>query len=322
MRRIVCEKLARLFVTILFVTCLSYLIVNLLPGDAAYSVAGLGASAEDVEAIRKDLGLDRNVFVRYGKWLLNTAKGDMGLSFRSGEPVRDIFVQRIPVTVKLVIISQIIVLILAVPLGIISALKSESALGKIITTLAFGVMSVPVFVMAIFLIFLFSLKLNWLPATGFVPAVDGFAASLTTLILPGLSIAMVEWVPLMRVLRNDMIATLQEDFILMARSKGLPTRHILIKHALRPSCFTLITLFGIQTGYLIGGAVVVESIFSLPGLGSLMISAIHGRDINIVQGCILFITIAYVLINFIVDIAYSVLDPRVDLHHGRGMDHV
>ena len=314
MSKIVCEKLVRLSFTLFLVSVLSFFIVNLLPGDAAYSVAGLQSSAEDLEAIRKELGLDKNVFVQYGKWLSNTAKGDMGISFRTGEPVRDIFARRIPVTLKLVLVSQLIVLIMAIPLGILSALKSKTAVGKTINTLGFGVMSVPVFVMAIFLIYLFSLKLNWLPATGYAVSTDGFTAGLSSLILPGLSIALVEWVPLMRVLRSDMITTLQEDFILMARSKGLPTRHILVRHALRPSSFTFITLFGIQTGHLIGGAVVVESIFSVPGLGSLLISAIHGRDIHIVQSCILYITTAYVLINFIVDLLYSVLDPRVHQH--------
>ncbi|MCP4682142.1 MAG: ABC transporter permease, partial [Desulfobacterales bacterium] len=194
---------------------------------------------------------------------------------------------------------------------IISSFKSGMTIDKTINTLAFSLMSIPTFIMSLLLIFFFSLKLNWLPATGYVPWSDGLWANFKSFMLPGISIALVEWGYLMRILRSDMIATLQEDFILMAKSKGLPSIHILFKHALRPSCFTLITILGVQVGHLIGGAVVVERIFALPGIGSLLISAIYGRDYPTVQGCILFITIFYVLINFLVDILYSFLDPRI-----------
>jgi peptide/nickel transport system permease protein len=182
---------------------------------------------------------------------------------------------------------------------------------KTFTSIAFATMSVPVFVMAIVLIYLFALKLPWLPATGYVPLSDGLWPNIRSFLLPALSLAMVEWVALMRVLRSDMISTLKEDYILMARSKGLPAYHILIRHALRPSLFTLITILGMQIGNLIGGALIVETIFALPGIGRLMVGAIYGRDFLMVQGCILFITVAYVIVNSIVDICYFALDPRI-----------
>jgi peptide/nickel transport system permease protein len=172
-------------------------------------------------------------------------------------------------------------------------------------------MSIPVFVMAVVLIYLFAVKLRWFPATGYVPLTDGLPGNLRSMLLPALSIALVEWVPLMRVLRSDMIATLQEDFILMARAKGLPTRTILFRHALRPSLFTLLTIFGIQIGHLIGGTVIVETIFALPGIGRLLVGAIFNRDFTVVQGCVLLITVAYVAVNFLVDLSYVVLDPRL-----------
>ncbi len=305
------KKLLRLIVVVLAVTAITFLMVNILPGDIAITTAGFGASPEDVEAIREDLGLNKNILIRYNLWLFDAVQGRFGQSILTGEPVLDAIFQRLPVTVELMAISQIFALILAVPFGIICGFKSGMTIDKTINTLAFGLMSIPTFIMSLLLIFFFSLKLNWLPATGYVPLSDSFGANLKSFILPGVSIALVEWGYLMRILRSDMIATLQEDFILMAKSKGLPTIHILFKHALRTSCFTLVTVLGIQIGHLIGGAVVVESIFALPGIGSLLIAAIYGRDYPVVQGCILFITISYVLINFIVDILYSVLDPRI-----------
>jgi peptide/nickel transport system permease protein len=172
-------------------------------------------------------------------------------------------------------------------------------------------MSTPVFVMALVLIYLFAVRLQWLPATGYVPLNESLLLNIRSFILPALSIALVEWVPLMRVLRSDMITTLQKDYILMARSKGLPVYQILFKHALRPSLFTLLTILGLQIGHLIGGALIVETIFALPGVGRLLVDAIFNQDTNLIQGCILVISIAYVVINFIVDILYTVIDPRV-----------
>jgi peptide/nickel transport system permease protein len=172
-------------------------------------------------------------------------------------------------------------------------------------------MSVPNFVMALLLIYFFALQLHWLPATGFVPLTAGVAANLRSVALPVVSLALVEWVPLMRVLRSDLIETLQEDYILMACSKGLSPVYILLRHALRPTLFTLATVLGLHLGHLIGGALVVEHIFALPGMGRLLITAIFVRDTFLVQGCILFITVGYVLINFCVDLFYLVLDPRL-----------
>jgi len=305
------KKLFRLIVVILTVTAITFLMVNFLPGDIAITTAGFGASLEDVEAIREDLGLNKNVVLRYTFWLFDAVQGRLGQSFLTDEPVLEAISQRLPVTIELMIISQMLALMLAVPFGIISGYKSGTNIDKTINTLAFSVMSIPTFVMALLLIFTFSLKVNWLPATGYVPFSEGFWLNIKSFLLPGFSIALVEWGYLMRILRSDMISTLQEDYILMAKSKGLPTVYILFKHALRPSCFTLITIFGIQVGHLIGGAVIVENIFALPGIGSLLIAAIYGCDYKVVQGCILFITIAYVMVNFLVDILYSFLDPRI-----------
>ena len=179
-------------------------------------------------------------------------------------------------------------------------------------------MSVPVFVLALLLIYLMALRFRLFPATGCVPLSEGLWANLRSFILPAFSIALVEWVPLMRVLRSDMISTLKEEYILMARSKGLPGWQVLLRHALRPSSFTLITILGIQVGHLIGGSLIIEIIFALPGIGRLMAGAIFGRDVVMLQGCILVITVGYVGVNFLVDLLYAVLDPRIRVEKAIG----
>jgi len=305
------KKTLHLALVVMAVSAITFLIVDLLPGDAAYLMAGESATIEDVRAIREELGLHRSIVVRYLVWLADAARGDFGQSFITREPVLESITARLPVTIELMVGAQMIALVLAVPVGIFCGYRPRSGIDRFLSIAAFGVMSVPVFVMALVLIFLFALKLGWLPATGYVPFLENPIENLRSMFLPALSIAMVEWVPLMRVLRSDMAATLREDFILMARSKGLPARTILLRHALRPSLFTLVTLFGIQVGHLIGGALIVETIFALPGIGRLLVGAIFARDVIVVQGCVFFITIAYVAINFLVDVSYTVLDPRL-----------
>jgi peptide/nickel transport system permease protein len=305
------QKCNRLIVIMVSVSILTFLLVDRLPGDIAYEIAGQEASMEDIQAIRKELGLDRNIFVRYGIWLESVLRGNFGISFRTGEPVAEAILRRLPVTLELLIISQILAITLALPSGIISARKQESTLDKTVSGLGFAFMSIPNFVLALVLIYVFALKFKWFPATGYVPLSEGIVDNIRCFILPSLCIALVEWVPLMRVLRNDMIGVLREDYILMARSKGLPTGRILLKHALRPSSFTLVTLVGLHVGHLIGGALIVEMVFALPGIGCLLVGAIFGRDYQLVQACILLITMGYVTINFVVDMIYPILDPRL-----------
>ena len=305
------RRLLHLAAVVIAVSVLTFVLVDLLPGDAAFEVAGQNASLDEVAAIREELGLNRNILVRYGAWLADAAAGDLGRSFHTREPVWDAIVSRLPVTLELLVLSQVLALALAVPVGIFCAYRAESRMDRFLNSVAFATVSVPVFIMALLLIYMFSLRLRWLPATGYLPLPLGIWANLRTMVMPAASIALVEWVALMRVLRSDLIATLQEDFILMARAKGLPAVHILLRHALRPSMFTLITILGLHIGHLIGGAVIVEWIFALPGMGRLLVTAIFGRDAVTVQGCILFVTVGYVMINFCVDLLYAVLDPRI-----------
>ncbi len=305
------KKALHLVLVVLVVSAITFLVVDVLPGDIAFRIAGETATLEDIQAIREELGLERNPFLRYVSWVADVCQGDLGISHLTHEPVLTAIVARLPVTVELMVSAQMIALVLSVPAGIYGGYRPRSFLDRFLGSTGFALMSMPGFVMALVLIYLFAIKVGWFPATGFVPLSAGPLDNLRSILLPAMSLALIEWVPLMRVLRNDMIATLREDFILMARSKGLPPRSILFRHALRPSLFTLVTLLGIQIGHLIGGAVIVETIFALPGIGRLLIGAIFNRDFMVVQGCVLFITVGYVMVNFLVDISYTVLDPRL-----------
>ena len=312
------KKIIRLFLIALATTAITFLMVDLLPGDAAYIIGGEGATQDEIQAIRDEIGHDHNVVLRYGIWLSNLLKGNLGQSYLTQEPVIHVITERLPVTLELLLISQLMALALALPAGIISAYRNGSAWDRWINISGFATLSVPSFVMALVAIYLFAIQLKWLPATGFSPISHGLWSNIKSFILPGLSIALIEWVALMRVLRSDMISTLQQNFILMARAKGLPPWKVLLRHALRPSSFTLVTLLGMQIGRLIGGAVIIETIFALPGIGRLLVASIYSRDVMIIQGCILLITIGYVTLNTAVDMVYYLVDPRIrtESHHG------
>ncbi len=305
------KKLIYLIIVIFFVTATTFLMVDLLPGDAAYDIAGEEATPEDIVALQEELGLNKPLVVRYFNWVVEAGRGNLGVSLRTQEPVIEAVTSRLPVTIELMLISQILALLLAVPLALLSAVRPGSRVDNLLTAMAFGSMSIPIFVMSLLLIFFFAIKLRWLPATGYLPITEGLWPNLQSFLLPAFSIAMVEWVPLIRVLRSDLITTLQQDYILLARSKGLSKGRILFRHALRPSSFSLITIIGLQAGHLIGGALIVEIIFALPGIGRLLVGAIFGQDHTLIQGVILFITVAYVGINVLVDLIYTILDPRV-----------
>jgi len=304
-------RLRHLLIVLLAVTFLTFWLVNVLPGDVAYDIAGLDASEEDVQQIREELGLDRPFLIRYWEWFTGVLRGDWGQSFRTGERVADAVLSRFPVSLELVVLAQLFAVLLAVPLGILSALRSGRMLDRVVAVSSFLFLSVPAFMMAILLIYVFGLWLGWLPVTGYEPPSAGLWTNLRTFILPALSFALAEWTVLMRVLRADMIGVLQEDYIAMARAKGMPMWRILWIHAMRPSSFSFITLLGLQVGNLIGGSIIIESIFALPGVGRLLIGAIYARDFMVIQGCVTFIAIAYVVINFTVDLCYALLDPRV-----------
>lgn len=305
------RQLLRLVAVLLAVTLLTYLIVNILPGDVAIVILGTLATPQDIAGLRADLGLDRPILVRYFDWLGSALSGDLGRSYRNSEPVAQAIADRLPVSLELMILAQIIALGIAIPTALLSVRRPGGLFDRISASAAFGFLATPSFMLGIVLIYLFSVTLDLLPATGFTPLSEGFWANIESMILPALSLGLIEWTVLMRVLRSDLLTTLKEDFILLARAKGLPPWRVLLQHALRPSSFTLITILGLNIGGLIGGAVIVEQIFALPGVGRLLLGGIFNRDLILVQGTVSFIAAGFVVINFLVDMLYAVLDPRI-----------
>ena len=308
------RRLLYLLPVLLAVSLLTFLIASLLPGDLAYVILGDQATPEKVEALRHDMGLDQPVWWRYLGWLGHVLQGDLGRSFRTGQTVLQAVAERLPVSFELMLLAEIGALAIGIPLAVACAVKSGSAFDRFVTGSAFGMLSVPAFLSAILLIYLFAVQLHWLPATGYVPFSEDPIGNLRCFVLPALTLALGEWPVLMRVLRSDMIATLQEDYIALARAKGLKPARILFVHALKPSSLTLVTVTGINIGRLLGGTVIVEQIFALPGIGRLLVGAITTRDLIILQGVVLVVAFGYVLMNFIVDMLYAVLDPRI--RHG------
>ncbi len=305
------RQVVRLVVVLFCVTLLTYMIVNILPGDVAIVILGNLATPEDIAGLRADLGLDRPMLVRYFDWLGSALSGDLGRSYRNGEPVVQAILDRLPVSLQLMVMAQVIALGIAIPVALLSVRRPGGLFDRISASAAFGFLAMPNFMLGIVLIYLFSVSLDLLPATGFTPISEGLWDNFESMILPSLTLGLIEWTVLMRVLRSDLLTTLKEDFILLARAKGLPPWRVLLQHALRPSSFTLITILGLNIGGLIGGAVIVEQIFALPGVGRLLLGGIFNRDLILVQGTVAFIAVGFVVINFLVDMLYAVLDPRV-----------
>src|SRR5580658_1545998 len=308
------RRLLYLIPVVLAVTVLTFFIASLLPGDLAVTMLGDQATPEAVAALHKKLGLDLPLWQQYLHWLGGALSGDFGTSQRTGETVLHAAAGRLPVSLELMVIAELGGLLIGVPLAILCAVRAGSELDRVASAAAFGTLSVPPFLLAILLIFLFAVQLNWLPATGYVPLSEDILGNLRAMALPGLTLALLEWPAIMRILRSDMISTLQENYIAMAKAKGLSQRRILLVHALKPSSLTLVTIVGLNIGRLIGGALLVETIFALPGVGRLLVEAIFLRDFIILQGGVVLVAIGFVVVNFAVDLLYAALDPRI--RHG------
>lgn len=315
MGRVLVTRLARLVVTLFAVTLLSFLLTSFLPGDPAVAVLGQDniQNPELLEQVREDLGLNKPIPIRYLSWLGDAATFDLGESYiNKGQEVSTTIKQRLPVTAQLAVMAIGIALILAVPLGVIGAYKEGKWQDSTTSAAAQVALSVPNFITGIFLIWLFAVKLDLLPASNWNRISNkGIGANLKTAILPATALATTQMAIFSRLVRADMIATLKENYILSARAKGLGDRYILMRHALRPSSLSLMTIVGINFGALLGGTVVIETLFAIPGLGFRLINAINQRDILVIQGITVFVAVVYVVINTIVDLLYAVVDPRI-----------
>ncbi len=309
-------RLLHLFPVFFLVTFASFMMLNLLPGDLVDQLlidesSGTLVTAEHRAALEKELNLDKPVIVRYFAWLTNLFQGDLGRSYINAQSVTEALALRIPVSLELMMLAQVLAIAIAVPLGVLAGYRAGQPIDRGISVITFGALALPVFVMGTALIWIFAIWWPILPSSGHTSFAKDPIGNLEGFILPAMTMAIVEAPILLRVLRTDLISTLQEDFIALAKSKGMSTRQILFNHALRPSSFTFVTVLGLQLGNLVAGSIVVETLFSIPGVGKLLIDSVDARDELLVQGVITFVALVYVGMNLLVDLMYAVLDPRV-----------
>jgi peptide/nickel transport system permease protein len=291
----------------LFVFSLLYI----APGDPAAVIAGDQASPADVERIRQGLGLDRPFLVQFGAWLWNILHGDLGTSIFTNMPVAAMIAQRVEPTFSLMAITLVLTILVAVPLGVVAAWKAGSWVDRTIMAFAVFAFSLPVFVVGYVLAYVFALQFEWLPVQGYTPLKAGLWPWLQNLILPALALGSVYIALIARITRASMLEVLQQDYVRTARAKGLGQRNILFVHALKNAAVPIVTVIGIGIALLIGGAVVTESVFAIPGLGRLTIDAILRRDYPVIQGIVLLFSFLYVLVNLMVDVTYTLVDPRI-----------
>ncbi|MFT4286508.1 ABC transporter permease [Nocardioides sp.] len=311
-RMVIAIRLLRLLAVLFVVSVLCFLSMSLLPGDPARIILGeTGATPEAVAALRTQLGLDEPLLQRYLSWIGGVLHGDLGASFRTSQPVMTIIADRAPVTIELILWSQVIALACAIPAAIAAAYRRRTATDRAISLWVFTTLSTPDFVIGVLLILVFSVSLGVFPANGYLTWSDGAGPHLESLVMPAIALASASFALYQRVLRADLVETLRKDFIVVARAKGISPWRVTLRHALRPSLLGLTTSVGVTVGTLIGSTVVIESLFGLPGIGAELASAVVARDYVEVQGLVLIIAAAFVLINAAVDVLYGVIDPRL-----------
>ena len=295
----------------LVVALFVYGLLDLAPGDPAVFLAGEEASLEDIARIRETLGLDQPFYHRFTLWLLNVLQGDLGSSLFTGVPVSQMIVQRMPPTFTLMIMTLIVSVTIAIPLGALAAWRHNSRYDRGVMIVAVLSFSLPTFVVGYMLAWAIGIEMRWLPVQGYAPFSQGIWSSIKTLILPTLALSSVYVALITRITRATLLETLSQDYIRTARSKGVGNQDILFRHALKNAAIPVITVIGSGVALLISGAVVTETVFSIPGLGRLTVDAILRRDYPIIQGVILLFSFLYVLVNLVIDLLYRVFDPRI-----------
>lgn len=304
-------RVIRGVLVVLLVTFLVIWLMDIAPGSVASVILGENATPEAITALEKDMGLDRNVVLQWFSWVGHALTGDLGTSPVTFQDVTTAIVERLPVTLEIALLALLMSLAIAVPLATMAARRPDTAVDRSINGLTSVFLSIPAFVAAPVLVYLLAVQTQVFPVTGWTPIEEGLGANLRTALLPAFCVALIEVAAFQRILRADLGTTLREDYVEGARAKGMSARYVLWRHAFRPSSFSLLTVAGISLGRLIGGTIIVEAFFSLPGLGQLAAIAVNSRDIITVQGVVAFVAMAYVLLNTLVDVGYGMLDPRV-----------
>lgn len=303
MARFIARRLLILIPTVLGVATLVFFFLHMIPGDPVEVMLGETAQAADLEQLRQDLGLDEPVLVQYARFLGGMFTGDLGASFFYKASVTSVILDRLPATLELALASMIVALLIAIPIGIVAAIRQYSLFDNVSMFLAFLGIAMPNFWLGPLLIIMFSIHLQWFPAAG--------REGMLSLVLPAITLGTAMAAMLSRITRSSVLEVLGEDFVVTARAKGLPERTVILKHVLKNALIPIITVVGLQFGALLSGAIITETVFDWPGLGTLFIRAIESRDYPLVQGCVLYISLGYILVNLAADLAYALVDPRV-----------
>jgi peptide/nickel transport system permease protein len=297
------RRFGRLLLTVLLISTIIFFVIRVIPGDPALVIAGIDATQEDIDAIRARLGTDRPLIVQYLSWLSDIVRFNFGTSMISDQPVTQLILERFPITLSLAVLGIVISILIAVPMGVASAVKRWSLwdyLGMVFSQMG---MAIPSFWLGIMLLLILAVKIKLFPLFG--------SGSIRHLILPALSLGIARAAVLLRLTRASMVEELSKEYVITARSKGLTEPMVKYKHALKNALLPVITVAGIQLGYMLGGAIIIEQVFSLPGLGRLFLFGVYQRDFPLIQGGVVFVAVIFSLINFIVDLFYSIINPKI-----------
>ncbi|MCL5110143.1 MAG: ABC transporter permease [Chloroflexi bacterium] len=311
MREYLLQRLLQLVPVLFFLSIIVFTIVRLIPGDPAAIRLGMEATPEGIAAVQKEMGLDKPIFVQYGIWLGDVLRGDFGTSWVSKQPVLQLIMLKLPASLLLACTALLIALLIAIPAGIISGVKQHSLTDNIATTLALLGVAMPQFWLGLMLMLVVAVQLRWLPPSGYVDLNQNPTEAIRRLILPASTLGLTLAAPLARFMRSGMLDVMNADYIRTARAKGLTERMVVTGHAVRNALLTVITVFGMQFGALLGGTIVIEQVFSWPGVGLLAFTAINQRDYGIIQGVVLFVALGFILVNLAVDVIYVYVDPRI-----------
>ncbi len=305
------KKILTAIPVLLIVSIVLFTLLTVMPGDAADSMAIGDATAAEIEELRESMGLNDPAYVQYLRWLKNVLKGDFGVSLLNGASVTDKIITRFPVTLELTLLAMVIAVAIAVPMGVLSATHRNGILDGLASFISMIGVAVPHFWLAMMLVIVFAVNLHWLPASGFTPISEDLGENLTRMILPAFSVGLGFAATVMRQTRSNMIDVLSADYISTAKAKGMSNGVIIWKHGVRNALIPIVTVIGMQVGRLFAGAIVVESIFGLPGLGTAITQSIFARDYQMTMGCVMIVAFMIILINTFVDILYVIIDPRV-----------
>lgn len=311
MLRFVLQRLLALVPLLLVVSLVVFSLVLLIPGDPAYMLAGEDASPETVAKIREELGLDQPVLVRYGQWLWALLQGDLGTSLFSEQPVADVILQRLPVTLSLALTAIFIALAVSIPAGIVAGIRPGKLADRVVTVGSSVGLAIPNFWLGLMLALLLAIRNPWFPATGYVPLSESLFGWWSHIALPAFTLGLAAAAILTRQLRGAMVDVMQQDFIRTARSKGLLSWKVVVKHGFKNAAIPMVTILGVQANALLGGTIIVEQVFGMTGIGQLAVASVFTRDLPMIQGVVIMSVFVAVLVNLLVDVSYGYFNPKV-----------